>query len=108
MSKYGKVLVRDDARTNAAGDVTGTRRKDAVQQMLRRACARAGVKYRPFYTFRHTFRSVADAVKDSTAIHAIMGWTLPGLDSVYLQLGANGQARLKAVTDAVHAWLFGG
>ena len=55
---------RDDARTNAAGDVTGTRRKDAVQQMLRRACARAGVKYRPFYTFRHTFRSVADAVKD--------------------------------------------
>lgn len=106
LSKYGKILVRDDAIADAHGNITRTRRKDAIQQMLRRACVRADVKYRPFYTLRHTFRSVVDRVSDATAIRAIMGWSLPGMDAVYVQLMADGAARLRVVTEMAHKWLF--
>lgn len=106
MSKYGQVLVRDEPIRDKTGSIVRTRRKDAIQQMFRRACENAGVKYRPFYTLRHCFRSAADEAIDTTAINVIMGWKMPGMDSVYLQLMANGARRLKAVTDTVHAWLF--
>lgn len=105
MSKYGQVLVRDEPIRNSVGDIVKTRRKDAIQQMFRRCCEVAKVKYRPFYTFRHTFRSVADRVPDATAIRAIMGHAMPGMDDVYVQLLADGSKRLKVVTDAVHSWL---
>jgi integrase len=57
-----------------------------------------------FYTLRHTFRTVADAAKDQPAADFIMGHEVPHMSSVYRE-GID-DARLKAVTDHVHAWLF--
>jgi integrase len=61
--------------------------------------------HRNFYTLRHTFRTVADEAKDQPAIDHIMGHESPHMSSVYRESIAD--ARLKAVTDHVHSWLFG-
>jgi integrase len=106
ITKYGRRFVRDEPIYDNEGDIREIRRQDAVAGMLRRACKAAGVPYKSFYSLRHTFRSVADEVPDVTAIHVIMGHALPGMASVYVQLMANGMARLKVVTDHVHQWLF--
>jgi integrase len=60
--------------------------------------------HRNFYTLRHTFRTVADETKDSVACDAIMGHETPHMSSVYRETISD--ARLKAVADHVHAWLF--
>jgi integrase len=57
-----------------------------------------------FYTLRHTFRTVADEAKDQPAADYIMGHEVPHMSSVYRETISD--ARLKAVTDHVHAWLF--
>jgi integrase len=57
-----------------------------------------------FYTLRHTFRTVADEAKDQPAADFIMGHEVPHLSSVYRETISD--ARLKAVTDHVRAWLF--
>jgi integrase len=106
LTKYGNPIVREIPKRNVAGDVVGCVRTDATQGMLHKACKIAGVDYRPFYTFRHTFRSVVDISGDSTAVRTIMGHAFPGMDDVYLQLMADGMKRLKVVTDIAHRWLF--
>jgi integrase len=58
-----------------------------------------------FYTLRHTFRTVADEAKDQPAADYIMGHEVPHMSSVYRETISD--ARLKAVTDHVRAWLFG-
>jgi integrase len=58
-----------------------------------------------FYTLRHTFRTIADAVRDLPAVRLIMGHTDGSIDAVYReQIDAS---RLQAVTDHVRRWLFG-
>jgi integrase len=57
-----------------------------------------------FYTLRHTFRTVADEAKDQPAADYIMGHEVPHMSSVYRETISD--ARLKAVTDHVHIWLF--
>jgi integrase len=57
-----------------------------------------------FYTLRHTFRTVADESKDQPAVDFIMGHEVAHMSSVYRE--TIGDARLKAVSDYVHAWLF--
>jgi integrase len=57
-----------------------------------------------FYTLRHTFRTVADEAKDQPAADYIMGHTRGDMASLYRERIAD--ARLKAVADRVHAWLF--
>jgi integrase len=58
-----------------------------------------------FYTLRHTFRTVADESKDQPAVDFIMGHEVPRMSSVYRETISD--ARLRAVTDHVRAWLFG-
>jgi integrase len=58
-----------------------------------------------FYTLRHTFRTVADEAKDQPAADFIMGHEVPHMSSVYRETISD--ARLKAVSDHVRAWLFG-
>jgi integrase len=58
-----------------------------------------------FYTLRHTFRTVADEVKDQPAADFIMGHEVPHMSTVYRE--GIGAERLKAVTDHVRKWLFG-
>jgi integrase len=57
-----------------------------------------------FYTLRHTFRTVADQAKDQPAVDYIMGHEVPHMSAVYRETISD--ARLKAVSDHVRAWLF--
>jgi hypothetical protein len=57
-----------------------------------------------FYTLRHTFRTVADEVKDQPAVDFIRGHEVPHMSSVYRETISD--QRLKAVTDHVRAWLY--
>jgi integrase len=59
-----------------------------------------------FYTLRHTFRTVADAVKDQPATDFIMGHEVPHMSSLYRE--RIGDDRLRAAADHVRAWLLGG
>jgi integrase len=75
-----------------------------VRQLLRRIGVN-GRKGIGFYTLRHTFRTVADEVKDQPAIDHIMGHSRSNdMASVYRETISD--ERLKAVTDHVHRWLF--
>lgn len=58
-----------------------------------------------FYTLRHTFRTVADEAKDQPAADYIIGHEVPHMSSVYHETISDD--RLRAVTNHVHAWLFG-
>jgi integrase len=62
---------------------------------------RRGIGY---YCLRHTFRTVADEVKDQPAADYIMGHEVPHMSSVYRERIST--ERLKAITDHVHRWLF--
>ncbi|NLS94145.1 MAG: phage integrase family protein [Planctomycetaceae bacterium] len=63
-------------------------------------------KGRGFYAFRRTFRTIADESNDWPAINMIMGHTDPTIGGVYRQRISD--ERLRAVTDHVRAWLYGG
>src|SRR5207237_6675718 len=56
-----------------------------------------GREGRGFSTLRHTFRTVADEVKDQPAIDFILGHESPHMSSVYRETISD--ERLKAVTD---------
>jgi integrase len=58
-----------------------------------------------FYTLRHTFRTVADDVKDQPAADYLMGHVSSHISATYREKISD--ARLKAVTDHVRGWLFG-
>ncbi|NUQ64367.1 MAG: tyrosine-type recombinase/integrase [Pirellulales bacterium] len=57
-----------------------------------------------FYSLRHTFQTVGGEAKDEVAIDQIMGHVTPGMGSNYRH--GISDARLRAVTDCVHDWLF--
>jgi integrase len=57
-----------------------------------------------FYTFRHTFRTVADESKDQPAVDFIMGHEIPHMSSVYRETISDD--RLRAVVNVVRHWLF--
>jgi integrase len=58
-----------------------------------------------FYGLRHTFRTIANEVKDQPAIDHVMGHARDDMASVYRERISD--ERLKAVTDHVRRWLFG-
>jgi len=60
--------------------------------------------HRNFYALRHTFRTVADEVKDQPACDHVMGHETGGMSSVYRETISD--QRLRAVADHVRAWLF--
>ncbi len=60
--------------------------------------------HRNFYTLRHTFRTVADEAKDQPAADHIMGHESAHMSTLYRERISD--ARLRAVTDHVRAWLF--
>jgi integrase len=81
-----------------------------VTKEFRKLANKTGV-YKPgisFYSLRHTFRTVADDVGDLPAIHTLMGHAddSTNMDHVYVE--SISDARLQAVSDHVHAWLFEG
>jgi integrase len=58
-----------------------------------------------FYTLRHVFRTAADGARDSVAIDLIMGHTDSSMAGRYRERVED--ARLLAVVNHVHAWLYG-
>jgi integrase len=69
--------------------------------LTRAGCYMAG---RGFRALRHTFRTVAAGSKDPEAVNHIMGHEMPGMGSIYTE--SLEPARLQAVVDHVHKWLF--
>lgn len=60
---------------------------------------------RSFYSLRHTFRTIADGAMDQVAANSIMGHvddSMPGTYRHHID-----DARLQAVVQHVHTWLFG-
>ena len=87
------------SETGARGDLIGTG--------FKRLASAAGF-HTPgmgFYWLRHTFQTVADGTKDPVAVSAIMGHVDASMAGVYRE-GIE-DARLRAVTDHVHQWLYG-
>jgi hypothetical protein len=105
VTRFGLPWVREEVKRDEIGEIKATSYKDSITQELVKTCKAAGVMPRPFYTFRHTFRSVADAVPDVTVINVIMGHSQGGMKEVYTQLMADGMKRLRSVTDHVRDWL---
>ena len=60
---------------------------------------------RNFYALRHTFETVGGEAKDQVAVDHIMGHARDDMASAYRERISD--ARLKAVTDHVRAWVFG-
>jgi integrase len=82
-------------------------RIDAVRARFDTVRGRTGVKVPGgFYVMRHTFRTVADEVKDQPASMLIMGHTDPTISGHYRE--KIGDERLTSVTDHVRAWLLDG
>lgn len=78
---------------------------DAISQAFTKVLIDLGVKRRgSFYNLRHVFRTVADSAKDQPAIDYIMGHADPSMGAQYRE-GIE-DARLKAVVNVVHAWLW--
>jgi integrase len=92
VTKYGGSWARDDDPAT-------------ITKEFRKLLDELGINgRRNFYALRHTFRTVADGAKDQPAADFIMGHEVPHMSTVYRE-GID-DARLKAVTDHVRAWLF--
>lgn len=74
-----------------------------VSRLLRRLGIN-GRKGLGFYTFRHTFRTIADEAKDQPAADFIMGHEVAHMSSHYRERISDD--RLRAVTEYVRRWLF--
>jgi integrase len=76
-----------------------------VTQEMRKLLKKLGINgHRNFYTLRHTFRTIADEIKDQPAVDFVMGHEVPHMSAVYRETISD--ARLRAVVDHVRDWLF--
>jgi len=57
-----------------------------------------------FYALRHTFRTAVDSLPDQRAIDRVMGHVSQHISAAYVEFIDD--ARLKAVADHIHRWLF--
>ncbi len=82
-------------------------RGDLIGSGFKRLAIAAGIHKTGmgYYWIRHSFQTVADGVKDPVAVSAIMGHVDGSMAGQYRE-GIE-DARLRAVTDHVHHWLFG-
>jgi integrase len=78
-----------------------------LSEQTRRLLDRLGINgNRNFYALRHTFETIGGESRDQVAVDAIMGHARDDMASVYRERISD--ARLRAVVDHVHHWLFGG
>jgi integrase len=93
LTKYGLVWFKDN------GD-------DPISKEFRKLCLDCGVHKhgRGFYSLRHQFRSIARGCRDREAVDFVMGHADGTVAESYMEWGID-DARLKAVTDHVYAWV---
>ena len=93
----------------AAGRPWRAKTGNPISTEFGRLVRRLGI-HRPglgFYALRHTFQTVGGGTKDEPAISAIMGHIAKASDMAAQYREQIDDARLREVTDHVHAWLFG-
>jgi integrase len=77
----------------------------ALTHECRKLLDALGIKgNRNFYALRHTVETIGGESKDQVAVKAIMGHVDNDISAAYRERISD--ARLKGVTDFVHAWLF--
>ncbi len=98
LTRFGNpwVRVRDDGKQAAINSVT----LEFGKLLKKCDMNRGGVG---FYSLRHSFRTVADAVRDQTAIRLIMGHTDASIDARYVE--RIDDDRLQTVVECVRTWL---
>ena len=79
-----------------------------VATEMKRALKRAGIEGRTFYDLRRGFQTVAEGAHDLTAAQSIMGHAPPAGDMSAIYRQRIDDERLRAVTEHVRLWLFGG
>jgi len=79
---------------------------DAIAQEFRKLLRSLGINgQRGFYAIRHTHQTAAEESRDLPAVRHVMGHVDDSMSAAYRERISD--ERLKAVTDVVHAWLFG-
>lgn len=94
-------------RNGASWVRPGIESNDEISKAMRKLLRSTGLYRvgRTFYGLRHTFATIGDDARDSVAVASIMGHADASMTANYRQRIED--ARLKAVTDHVHEWLFG-
>ena len=77
--------------------------KETAKLLKRLGVHRKGVN---FYALRHTFQTIGDEARDPIATRHIMGYAENSNDISAVCREAISDARLQAVADHVHGWLF--
>jgi len=79
---------------------------DSVSKETKKLLKRLDINgHRGFYALRHTFQTVADAANDRVAVDHVMGHADASMAAVYRE--RIDDARLIAVAEHAHKWLFG-
>ena len=99
LNAYGKPFVRFTDH-GAEGAV----RVDNVSLAYRRLCEQLGIEQKGFYSLRHVHRTISDEARDPVACGLIMGHIDDSMAANYIETVSD--ARLQAVVDKVHNWLF--
>jgi len=102
LTKYGNRWVRSSGH-----DDPGKRAAiDSVAQEFAKLLRKLDINgRRNFYALRHTFQTIGGEAKDPDAVSSIMGHADSSMASLYRERISD--ERLQAVTNTVHAWLFG-
>ncbi|HKB01714.1 MAG TPA: hypothetical protein VKD90_05820 [Gemmataceae bacterium] len=107
ITSHGRRWCRHKPRQNDKGEELRGLNLDAVAFEFRKLCTATKVKAPGGpYTLRHTFRTVADEVKDKPAIDLIMGHADHSVSDYYREHVAD--ERLAAVVNHVRTWLLAG
>lgn len=105
ITRHGMAYVR--SAESVSGAVVN---RDNVAREFKKSLTSAGVKVPDgmgFGKLRHTFRTAADPTRDIHAIRRCMGHEVgDGAEATYIEDIEHD--RLRAVTDAVRAWVFNG
>lgn len=106
LTVFGRPWVRYHVSKTDDGNMKAVSRSDAVGEQFNKLLVQLDMKRKGvgFYTLRHTFRTLADEVRDQHAIHRIMGHVIPGMSGVYVEKIE--LKRLRLVTEHVRKKIF--